>query len=227
MTGIYKIQSTIKPERIYIGSAIDIKRRWIGHIQDFKKNKHHSIKFQRHFNKYGESDLQFSVLLGCEKEDLIKHEQFFIDSHKPYFNVRMIANSNINIKLSDETKKKIGIANKGHKMPKENYEKLIIKNTGNKYNVGRKASIETRRRMSESRKGRISWNKGLKGCFSEETKKLWSEQKKGNKNGRYLKGIKRSSETKEKMRLSLIKSWKEGRRCAFIVFALRMSVTSL
>ena len=74
LPGIYQIQSKIKPQRIYIGSAINIQKRWWMHLFDLRKNKHSSSKLQRHYDKYGESDLQFSILLGCEKENLIKVE---------------------------------------------------------------------------------------------------------------------------------------------------------
>ena len=74
ISGIYKIESKIKPERIYIGSAVNISRRWNWHYGALRNGRHHSLKLQRHYDKYGESDLQFIILLGCEKEDLIKIE---------------------------------------------------------------------------------------------------------------------------------------------------------
>ena len=40
--GIYKIESKLK-KHIYIGSSIDIKRRWRLHLSQLKNNKHHSI----------------------------------------------------------------------------------------------------------------------------------------------------------------------------------------
>jgi group I intron endonuclease len=83
ISGIYRIQSKIKSERIYIGSAVDINDRWRCHLKDLRNNKHHSKKLQRHYDKYGEVDLQLSILLGCEKEDLLKTEQYFIDSYNP------------------------------------------------------------------------------------------------------------------------------------------------
>jgi len=55
VSGIYKIQSTIKHERIYIGSAIYIKSRWAMHRYQLRNNKHSSQKLQRHYNKYSES----------------------------------------------------------------------------------------------------------------------------------------------------------------------------
>ena len=63
-TGIYKIVSKIRPDRMYIGSSINIPKRWREHISNLKKNKHHSKQLQNHFNKYGEADLQFSILLN-------------------------------------------------------------------------------------------------------------------------------------------------------------------
>jgi predicted GIY-YIG superfamily endonuclease len=46
-SGIYKIQSVCKPERIYIGSAVDIARRWREHVSCLKKNKHEEEKTNR------------------------------------------------------------------------------------------------------------------------------------------------------------------------------------
>ena len=85
-SGIYKIQSKIKPKRIYIGSAKNLSKRWWNHLYLLRKNKHHSVALQNHFNKYSEIDLSFSTLLGCDKKDLVKVEQYFLDTYHPYFN---------------------------------------------------------------------------------------------------------------------------------------------
>ena len=105
--GIYQIQSKAKPERIYIGSAANINNRWRQHLHYLRKGDHHSIKLQRHYHKYGEIDLQFSILLGCDKFDLIKIEQYFIDSYNPYFNSAMIAGSQLGLKRSAKSKDKM------------------------------------------------------------------------------------------------------------------------
>lgn len=136
VSGIYKIQSKIKPERVYIGSAVNIKTRWCSHLSKMRKNIHDSKKLQSHYNKYGESDLVFSILLGCDKEVLLLNEQQFIDIYKPWFNSRKIAESNLGCRWSNETKKKIGLASKG-----------------NKYRLGQSPSKETRKKISESKKG--------------------------------------------------------------------------
>ena len=160
ISGIYKIQSIIKPGRIYIGSGINIGKRWNKHLEDLRKDSHYNKKIQRHFNKYGEIDFQFSVLLGCPKEDLIKVEQFFIDSYKPYFNNCLIAGSRLGQKDSIETR-----------------------NKKSKSNIGKHfhyKSEEIRKKLSESGKGRAAWNKGIKGGhLSKETKRKMSESRKG------------------------------------------------
>lgn len=180
-SGIYKIQSIKKPERCYIGSAVNINRRWRQHLQELHKNKHHTSKLQRHFNKYGAVDLQFSILLGCEKENLIANEQFFLDSYYPYFNTCKIAGSTIGCKASDETKNKISkslIGNqrsKGYIQSEESNKKRSEALSGDKSpHFGKKFSIEHCSNMSEANKGHIAWNKGTKGVM-----KAWNKNKKG------------------------------------------------
>lgn len=139
ISGIYKIQSIIKPERSYIGSASSIDRRWKVHLMQLRKGIHHSVKMQRHYNKYGECDLMFTVLLGCDnnREYLLTTEQFFIDSHNPYFNTCKVAGSCFGRRQSDKMKRDMSNRLKG-----------------NKINNGRVASLITRQKMSESQKAR-------------------------------------------------------------------------
>lgn len=106
ISGIYKIQSKVKPEKIYIGSAVNMSKRWWTHLQDLQRGNHHNKILQNHYNKYGASDLQFSILLGCDKEDLLKNEQYFIDSYKSVFNICKIAGSQLGVIHSEESKEK-------------------------------------------------------------------------------------------------------------------------
>jgi group I intron endonuclease len=154
ISSIYKIQSIIKPEREYVGSAIDIKNRWNLHLYKLRKNSHHSVKLQNHYNKYGESDLVFIIIEPCFPEFLTTREQYYLDKLKPYFNLCKIANSKLGIKISVEGCKNIS---KGH--------------------VGHLVSEETRLKISMSNKGRISPNKGVK--MSEEQKIKIGNKNKG------------------------------------------------
>lgn len=165
ISGIYQIQSKVHPDRIYIGSAINIHGRWYQHLNTLRRNKHRNSRLQNHFNKYGESDLQFSILLGCEKDDLIKIEQYFLDSHKPFFNINPTAKSNLGRKFTEEHKDKIRKAHKARKhQPCPESVKLLLSN-------------KFKGRVSPM-KGKTSSRKGIKTGIvsrtvpqSEETKK--------------------------------------------------------
>jgi len=202
ISGIYQIQSKLKPERIYIGSAVNINHRQETHLSDLKLNKHHNRKLQNHYNKYGEIDLQFSVLCECDIEKLIIMEQKYINSYKPFFNINPIAKSRLGAKCSDQTCKKLGERMKGKK-----------------YHLGIKHSDETKRKMSEAWKKRKPWSDETKEKFrqhmignkntlgthlSEETKKKIGLKSKGNK---YRLGQKATNETKRKMSKSGTNAW--------------------
>jgi len=182
MSGIYKIESKIKPNRVYIGSAVNIGQRWRNHLSELRLKKHINKKLQNHFNKYGLTDLSFTILLGCNKEELIKTEQYFIDSYNPYFNIHKIANSPFGIKRSDETKRKQSKIkkgkvpwNKGKKMnftpeqkeknrlahcgktngiplSEERKKKISIANMGKQNNLGNKLSDETKKKIGNANK---------------------------------------------------------------------------
>jgi group I intron endonuclease len=161
-SGIYQIQSKRKPQRCYIGSAKNIPHRWNTHLKDLRGGYHTNNKLQHHYNKYGESDFIFSILLGCEIDYLIANEQFFIDSYKPWFNIAPKAGSMLGYRFSEEAKRKNGELhkgqkawNKGLKQSKEQREKNSLNKMGNKNMLGKKHSEKTKKRWSEKRKGRI------------------------------------------------------------------------
>ena len=105
--GIYQIQSKIKPERIYIGSTVDFVHRRNQHLTDLRRGKHGNAKIVRHCNKYGASDLVFTLIEPCFPEFLIPREQYYLDTLKPYFNTRTIADSCRGIPCSEEKKQKL------------------------------------------------------------------------------------------------------------------------
>lgn len=219
ISGIYKIQSKCKPERCYIGSAINIQNRWSTHLCQLRKNKHGSKKLQNHYNKYGEADLLFSVLLGCDKIDLLKHEQYFIDACNPYFNYCKIAGSVLGVKwkLSKEAieARKHRPGNRlGHKLSEETKRKISINS--------RSRTPEARKRASERFKGMVSPMKGRKTTDAAKLKqsiahtgKSLSEYHK-RKISEALKGVKKPPRT-EKHKALLGKSkigkstWMKGR----------------
>jgi group I intron endonuclease len=79
-SGIYRIKNLIN-EKSYIGSALNINRRFSRHKNDLSKNKHHNVHLQASYNKHGKANFQFLILELCEIEELIKREQFYIDKY--------------------------------------------------------------------------------------------------------------------------------------------------
>lgn len=158
LSGIYKIESKYKHEKFYIGSSINIYVRWKVHISELRRNVHRNSKLQNHFNKYGESDLLFSILLICDEEDLIKTEQYFINFTNPFFNICKTAGSCLGVKASEETRRKLSKSLKGRK-PWNKGLKGVIKDsdeTKGKKSISHKGkrkpplTLEQRKNMSNS-----------------------------------------------------------------------------
>lgn len=157
VSGIYIITSNIKPNRIYVGSAVNINKRKREHLNSLKRGDHCNNKLQRHYNKYGRNDLNFYIILECTKNDLLKLEQYFIDFYKPYFNICIVAGSNFGLKRSEETINKLSnslMGNKnavGCKRSTEAKEKLRDIHIGkNNHMFGKHLSEDTKNKMKST-----------------------------------------------------------------------------
>ena len=180
MIGIYKITNIIT-EKVYIGSTLNINKRWNKHKSQLRNNTHHSIKLQNSVNKHGIENFIFEVIEECSKNLLIEREQYWIDildSYNNGYNSRPIASNMLGMKLSEETKQKISNKNKCRILTEEHKRKLSESNKGKQNTLGYKHSEETKNKISERNKN----NKNALGIkHSEETKKKMSEAKKGTK----------------------------------------------
>lgn len=73
--GVYCIANTID-EKVYIGSTVDLKRRWREHKRMLERDQHSNIKLQRAWNKYGSEVFVFSVLeYETDPDKLLEAEQ--------------------------------------------------------------------------------------------------------------------------------------------------------
>ncbi len=71
-SGIYKIANIVTGD-FYIGSSINIDKRFSRHKSDLKKQKHCNQILQRTCNKYGFDNLQFEIVEHVEvKNKLIE-----------------------------------------------------------------------------------------------------------------------------------------------------------
>lgn len=105
ISGIYCIENAIN-EKMYIGSSVDIKRRFQEHIRKLNKNEHHSQHLQRTWNKNPGSFIFKILEIVPDKDDLIEREQWWLDILETYkddkgYNARKDADSNLGLKWSE------------------------------------------------------------------------------------------------------------------------------
>ena len=147
MTGIYSITNKINGKK-YIGSALNVIRRWDKHRCDLKKNKHHSHHLQRSYDKHGIDNFEFEILFTCLRTDLLRLEQYCINNYQPEYNNAKIAGNCLGVKHTKDSSDKKRIANIGRIFSEESLAKMKI--------AAKKRGIseETKHKMNLAKKGR-------------------------------------------------------------------------
>lgn len=171
-SGVYKILCKTT-NKFYIGSSININKRFSDHRRHLKSNRHSNIKLQRTYNKYSENNFEFIIIEYVNVKNLLKREQFYIDTLKPQFNLALSARAPmLNKKHSKKTIEKLKGRipwNKGilrtkkekqlmsvnrkiaaQKMSKKQKQIWInnIKLNPSKYWLGKNLTIETKNKIS-------------------------------------------------------------------------------
>jgi len=84
VSGIYGILHRASA-RIYVGSSINVLDRLRKHITDLEGNRHHSVKLQNAFQKYGRSQFEFLLIeTVADVLSLRTREQHWIDHLSAY-----------------------------------------------------------------------------------------------------------------------------------------------
>lgn len=78
ISGIYKIINRVNG-KYYVGSSDDIERRFERHKLELNKNRHHSIKLQRAWTKYGKENFNYNIIENISKHELLQREQYYLD----------------------------------------------------------------------------------------------------------------------------------------------------
>lgn len=152
-SGIYSIFCTGN-EKTYIGSSVNIDKRFRAHKSKLRTNKHANPHLQSAYNKYGEKKFEYSVVEYCEKEKLIEREQYYLDNVSPEFNIRKIAESNLGVPLSESAKKKLSEFWTGKKKPPRSEEhRMNMSRVKKGVFIGRKIPQHQIDFLKESRKG--------------------------------------------------------------------------
>ena len=112
VSGVYIIVNTIN-QKVYVGSSVNVFKRWNSHKRALGKGVHHCQPLQRAWNKYGEDTFEFRFIEPVKtnsKEDLIEAEQRWIDMYQASvsgYNILPNAYSHLGAKRSDESRKKL------------------------------------------------------------------------------------------------------------------------
>ena len=167
--GIYMIQNKVNG-KIYIGQTLDIEDRWEKHKYMLRGGYHSNKHLQRAWNKYGEENFEFSILLECEESQLNTFEEYYIFELMTYddkvgYNKNYGGSSG---RPTEETKRKISENNIWNDKERCEEQRKKISETMK----GKAKSEETKKKISETEKGKI---------VSEETRRKMSESRKGKK----------------------------------------------
>jgi group I intron endonuclease len=129
-SGIYCI-SNKNNGKTYIGSSVNIHKRWVIHLHHLRQGTHHSKKLQRSFDKHGESAFELSVIVNLSREHLLQTEQWYIDTMNPEYNIcKSVTNGRRGLKSSPKHIEAVRKANTGKKCSEETKKKLREHNLG-------------------------------------------------------------------------------------------------
>ena len=81
--GIYRI-FCLANDKVYIGSSINIEKRWREHRQLLHRLEHPNNHLQNAWCKYGSTEFEFKVLEVCPPDKLIEREQCYLDAAFKY-----------------------------------------------------------------------------------------------------------------------------------------------
>lgn len=209
-SGIYAITNKANG-KIYVGSAVLLRRRFRKHVYELSKGTHHSVKLQRAWAKYGKDSFEFAVLEVVEAPvDLVAREQHWMGVLQAYgdrgYNMAPTAGSILGIKRSQQTIEKMRASGRRYVASPETREKLRLASTGKKASAQK---LEKMRRLVKSpetlEKLRIA-SSGRK--MSPEAIQKWKIANAGKP---------KSEAAKEKMRLAKVgKKWTDAQRAAIM-----------
>lgn len=176
LSGIYAIRNGLNG-KAYIGSALNMRKRWSLHRSLLTRGTHHAQPLQRAWAKYGEASFVFEVLeVISDPTALIEREQVWLDgalAEGRAYNAAKVAGSRLGMKSPAETRAKIAAKARGRTPTPEARAKMRA--------AALARSPEVAERIAASRPSLV---------HTDETKARVSAK---------LRGIRRSPETRAKM----------------------------
>lgn len=178
-SGIYIIVCLVSGNR-YVGSAVNIAKRWDAHRNDLIARRHGNRHLQRAWDKYGAESFAFHVLEEVnDSADLIGCEQIWIDELKPEYNMAPTAGSMLGFLHSEATKLRISEAKSGKSLTAEHRRKISEALQGITFpeRQGVPLTEEHRRKVSEALQGRSPTEEHRRKLAEANTGKVFSEER--------------------------------------------------
>lgn len=173
--GVYILHNP-NNDKLYVGSTVDLNERKRKHFQQLRNNKHINKKLQNAFNK--DPQFEFVGVPTLTREDAYEVEQQIIEEHygNPLFlNIARDAKVPC-LNCSPEIREKIRQSNTGKKASEET--RLKMSNTQKLVQTGKTLSEETKAKISASHIGKkLSEETKAKLSLIRKNKEMPEEQK--------------------------------------------------
>lgn len=144
--GVYEIRNLVTGSR-YVGSSVDMAKRWGDHQRDLSRGVHHSPRLQHSWDKRGPGAFVFAPLLLCATALLLMYEQRCLDAWQPEYNCSPTAGSPLGVKHTAVTREKARARQIGKCSPGFAAARRIAW-------VGRRHTPEAKAKISRSNSGK-------------------------------------------------------------------------
>lgn len=112
ITGVYFIENKINGKK-YIGSAVDIGKRWLQHRRALRNDRHINSYLQRAWNKDGESNFELKIDYKCDDKQVAQlleqlwFDYYFIFAKAKRYDIYNLSDRASGGPMTDENKAKL------------------------------------------------------------------------------------------------------------------------
>lgn len=90
ISGVYALRNTVSG-RVYIGSSVDVRRRWREHTRSLENGSHPCGRLIYDWQAYGRHSFQFELVSPCPPEELTVTEQLALSNSSNLYNQQRVS----------------------------------------------------------------------------------------------------------------------------------------